>query len=420
MKNAATAACLAVSLSTAAAFGQAPQLQPSTNMPTVNTGGSNPVAYVYVSARIGSTDRTEIHAFSAAPDGRLSPVQGSPFPMDVTFMAVNGLYLFGSDTAGTYIHAYSIQPDGSLRYTASTNVVQPENRCDSAGALLFDHTGATLYNVDYFATSCSSAAYQGFAIQKSSGKAVLVNEAEVGISGNLLSFIGDNRYAYGADCVKSSPRIYGYARNSDGSLTNLNLAAPLPAPPANQNWCPEYAAADRTSHLAVAMHPSAGPDRGGPDQLAAYTVDSHGGLSTRSTYADMPKLAVGHLTNIYMAPSGKLLAVAGAGGLQIFHFNGDDPVTAATGLVVRQEVDQMYWDKSGHLYAIGQSAGKLWVFTVTPTGYSQAPGSPYSINDPQNIVVQPWPLPWSTAEDRAASHPTPGAGATPGTLASIR
>ena len=45
------------------------------------------------------------------------------------------------------------------------------------------------------------------------------------------------------------------------------------------------------------------------------------------------------------------------------------------------------WDNSNHLYATG-SGNKLYVFTVTPTGYSQAPGSPYTLTDPQNIVVR--------------------------------
>jgi hypothetical protein len=29
------------------------------------------------------------------------------------------------------------------------------------------------------------------------------------------------------------------------------------------------------------------------------------------------------------------------------------------------------------------------VFTVTPTGYREAPGSPYTIDHPQFVIVQP-------------------------------
>jgi hypothetical protein len=81
--------------------------------------------------------------------------------------------------------------------------------------------------------------------------------------------------------------------------------------------------------------------------------------------------------------------VAGTGGLQIFHFNGASPITGYTGLLTKDEIDQSFWDSENHLYAISRTAGKLFVFTITPTGYREASGSPYSIAHPQNIIVQP-------------------------------
>jgi hypothetical protein len=81
--------------------------------------------------------------------------------------------------------------------------------------------------------------------------------------------------------------------------------------------------------------------------------------------------------------------VAGSGGLEVFHFNGAEPITHDTGLLTKDAIDQIVWDNTNHLYAISRAAGKLFVFTVSPTSYKQAPGSPYSIESPQNIVVQP-------------------------------
>jgi hypothetical protein len=49
----------------------------------------------------------------------------------------------------------------------------------------------------------------------------------------------------------------------------------------------------------------------------------------------------------------------------------------------------MFWDKDSHLYALSTVEGKLYVFTVTPTGYTQAPGSPYSIPNSVYVVVLP-------------------------------
>jgi len=52
----------------------------------------------------------------------------------------------------------------------------------------------------------------------------------------------------------------------------------------------------------------------------------------------------------------------------------------------------MFWDNTNHLYAIGTSANKLWVFTITPTTHTLT--ATYSINKPVGMIVQPLPLPW--------------------------
>jgi hypothetical protein len=127
----------------------------------------------------------------------------------------------------------------------------------------------------------------------------------------------------------------------------------------------------------------------GPPQIAVYTADSSGNLTTNSTMANMPTTKVSSLTNLAMAPSGQLLAVSGTAGLQVLHFNGANQATNYTPLLINAQVDQMFWDNANHLYAISRSAGKLYVFTVTPTSYSQAPGSPYPITSPFGIIVLP-------------------------------
>ena len=170
----------------------------------------------------------------------------------------------------------------------------------------------------------------------------------------------------------------------------MDINAPTPAAKTGDFWCPSQTAADPTNHVAITMQAvdqNFSPD--GPPQLATYTADSAGNLSTTSTPANMPQTAVGTVTDIKMAPSGKLLAVGGTAGLQVFHFNGASPITHDTGLLTNKQVDQFFWDNANHLYAISQSAGKLFVFTVTPTSATQAPGSPYTIAHPQNIAVQP-------------------------------
>ena len=116
----------------------------------------------------------------------------------------------------------------------------------------------------------------------------------------------------------------------------------------------------------------------------------------------MPATAVGYSlgssarpNDLKMSPSGKLLAVAGLNGLQVFHFNAAGPVTHYTGLLATKNVLQCFWDNDNHLYAIESplsptgslTSGKLYVFTITPTSYSQAPGSPYTIFSPSSLAV---------------------------------
>jgi hypothetical protein len=105
----------------------------------------------------------------------------------------------------------------------------------------------------------------------------------------------------------------------------------------------------------------------------------------------MPTTALTYVNALSMAPSGKSLAVGGVGGLQIFHFNGASPITKYTALLTTSTIDQAFWDKNNHLYAISRSAGKLYVFTITPTSHSQASGSPYSVSSPVALIVQPPP-----------------------------
>jgi hypothetical protein len=88
-----------------------------------------------------------------------------------------------------------------------------------------------------------------------------------------------------------------------------------------------------------------------------------------------------------MSPSGKLLAVAGSAGAQLFHFNGASPITKYTGLLVSGPVSMAYWDNANHLYVLGSS--KLYVFTATATSVTQAAGSPYTVKNPLALIVQP-------------------------------
>lgn len=384
--------CLMTALSTAAAFAQLTSTPAQAQ--TTEAAASAPVAFVYVSSNPKGSSTNEINGFAAAANGRLTPVSGSPFRDDVTNMANNGKYLYASTRSGIYIAAFAIEANGALRWSASTDIVKfNQDDCGSSGPLFLDHTGASLYDMEFDGNACANNSYQSLATNTSSGR---LRNIGSGASGEWFylpaTFTGNNTYAYTAVCLYDMYwEIAGFKRGSSGLLSQISSNAPTPAPKTGDFFCPSQTAADLTNHVAITMQPvdqnSFSPD--GPAQLATYTAGSSGNLSTTSTVGNMPAASVGTVTGIGMAPSGKLLAVAGTAGLQVFHFNGASPITHDTGLLTKDQVDQVFWDNDNHLYAISQSAGKLFVFTVTPTSATQAAGSPYTISNPLDLAVQP-------------------------------
>jgi hypothetical protein len=363
---------------------------------TVNPAIQAPDAYVYV-ASSSNNNSVQTYAFSAAADGTLTPLAGSPFPTGVSLMAANRNYLFG--TNGIDIDSFSIATDGTFQQVASINAQQLNGQlpngtyCGGPGALFLDPTGTALYANDYDGNICANNAFQFFSLNSSSGQLTYLGVSSAASPEFLgvMSFIGNKIDAYGSSCYHYKALIYGFARNSDGTLTSLNMNPAMPAAQSGVFYCPYLAAADTGDHVAIPVQPldDASWQPVAPYQLASYTADSSGNLTTTSTYSNMPSISAGFVRAIAMSPAGDLLAVAGTGGLQVFHFNGADPITPYTGLLLTDEVDQIFWDNDNHLYAIGQAAGKLLVFTVTPTMNSQAPGSPYTITSPTNVVVLP-------------------------------
>jgi len=204
-------------------------------------------------------------------------------------------------------------------------------------------------------------------------------------------FIGDNVYAYSTDqsgCMY--PGLYGFQRESNGLLNQIDTKFNVPKPPAGVRvYYPDLLVADPNNNLAFLEQPANPPGCApGSVQIAVYTVDASGNIHTNSTYKDMPATLIQSPFDMKMSPSGELLAVGGQEGLQVFHFNGANPVTHYTGLLINEPIIQMFWDNSNHLYAIS-STGELYVGTVTPTKIAMAPGSPYSVTGPQYVIVQP-------------------------------
>ena len=352
-----------------------------------NNPQKSPVAYVYVSSMANS----QILAFSADANGTLSPVLGSPFPASAAYMAVNGKFLFANDPTDTNISSFTIASNGALQQVSTINASH-YNPGNTGGPedLFLDHTGTTLYDGDIYAYGTQSNAYESFSIDSSTGQLNFLGITPDGGPNvdSVLSFIGNNVFAYSSSCFKSSPEIFGYRRNADQTLSPLNINPSIPAAPSGA-YCPFFAAADASNNVAISLTPFSVYSQAGQPQLAVYTADGSGNLTTLSNSTNMPTSAVGLPTDLQMAPSSTLLAIAGTSGLQLFHFNGGQPITSYTGLLTTSQVDQVWWDNANHLYALSRSAGLLYVFAATTTSVTQAPGSPYTIASPQNLAVLP-------------------------------
>jgi hypothetical protein len=357
---------------------------------------SQAVAYVYVANNPKNSSTNEITAFAAEANGKLKPISGSPFRENVAAMAVDGGHLLAVNKSQPNIDTFVIESSGALRYEASADYARYSGTddCTVANQIFFDHTGSTLY-VQEFNADCANTGVASFWLNKTSGK---LHYLGVDITGafpgdnNAASFTGSNRYAYTAvnsDCMYYT--IYGFKRGSNGLLTSAGSVANLPTPPPNfRRFIPDLVAADPYNNLAVLMQPANPPGCSSePLQIATYTANSSGVLRTKSTYADMPSTLIATPYDMKMSPSGKLVAVAGQEGIQVFFFNESYPAVRYTGLLTKAPINQIFWDNSDHLYGISQATNKLYVFTVTPTHTSHAPGSPYPISDPQHLIVQP-------------------------------
>ncbi|MGC2446670.1 MAG: hypothetical protein WA477_03445 [Candidatus Sulfotelmatobacter sp.] len=348
-----------------------------------------PSAFVYVSSTVSGSGTSQINGFSADSSGQLTPLTGSPFAVNMVSLVASGKYLFGTDD--TNLYSYAIASDGSISQSSSIDVKQYNNpeSCSGGPAFLFlDRTGATVYNLDYL-SDCANNSYQSSSLDSANGMLSYLGmtSAVSPVFQRALSFIGNNEYGMGASCLRDLPEIYGFKRNSDGTLTlatNLGQIAPVPA---GGYYCTWWAAADSTNHLAVSLTPL--NTTGSIPQLAVYTVDATGNVTLNSTATDMPSIAGTAVNELSMSPSGQFLAVAELSGLEVFNFNGANPITKLTGVLTSDTIDEVRWDNQNHLYAVSDATGKVYAFSVTASGATPIAGSPYRIPNAVDMAVLP-------------------------------
>ena len=166
-------------------------------------------------------------------------------------------------------------------------------------------------------------------------------------------------------------------------------------------------ATDPVNHVAIALWPVNPPGCSiAPLQIGVFNADSAGNLTTTDSSATMPSTLVGSVDDLKISPSGDLIAAAGSAGLQCFHFNGANPVTAYTPVCSLQRLHQrnVLGPQRTPLRFVGPSTNKLHVFNVNAITATEAkPGSPYVINAPIHLAVQSPEVTEELSEKRGAS-----------------
>jgi hypothetical protein len=396
--NRASTTFRAVLCPIALAVGLASAQTPSGKTAAATASAPAPVAYVYIGTAKG------VNLYNAAANGRLTLVPGSPFQTIGKAMGSNGKYFFN---LGTYwVHVYPIKSNGAIGTQVSQINTQNYTgaNCGSTGGAILDHTGQNLYVLLQGGPN-SCIVYQTFGIAKASGALTFTGAAVLDdpgtSSGSVPTITANSKFAYATTYSAENPTwLSAFSREANGTLNLIGITETDPQPPQDgYDYFTFAAAADPTNHLAVTLMPVSSPPfyHTGPVQIGSYTVDSGGNVTSTNTASNMPKPAVGAQV-LNMSPSGKLLAAAGGNpvsiiigppGLQVFHFNGANPITPFGKVLTTAPVDQIHWDKSNHLYALSSSTGQLFVYTITPTSIAQAPGSPYKIAKADALVVVP-------------------------------
>ncbi len=396
-----TLATCAVLISAGSALSQYPG-----NPSGSEVSATSPVAYVYVQTSKG------VNLYDAAANGRLTLIKGSPFKTVGEMIGSNKTFFV---TLGTnLIHIYAIEANGAIGKQVSTINTQDYSgaSCGTNSGGTLDSTGHVLYVRRYNDDQTGDeacAALQSYSLSSAGTLSFLgtVEYATVTDTGlyaarvTRIKLSGDGRFAYSAaldhECLT---RMFEFQRQSSGEMLLNNYEhLGIPSTPPDWEWYPWVLTPDPSIHMAVALTGQSGDfdpcgDTDHVTQLASFTEASDGSLTTTNTPSNMPAPKV-NPTLMKMSPSGKLLAVGGDGayaavegtqraGLQVFHFNGANPITAYSKVLTTAAFGEgsVHWDKSDHLYALGSPKAnvfQLFVYTVTPTSITEAPGSPYTV-----------------------------------------
>jgi hypothetical protein len=363
--------------------------------------------YVYVGTTKG------VYLYNAASNGSLSLVSGSPFSIAGNAVGSNGKYFLSLGT--NYLHSYPVASNGALKGQASqiNTALYPDASCSVVYGGTIDRTGTEAYVLfDWLGSIYDSCdALQTYKINPTTGAFTFAGATDFAgtasqVLGSPLVVAGNNAHAYTFTRHYCANDLAAFYRDRFGVM-NFGGAdgSTWPTPPDdNALYFPLAMASDNqnlpTSHMAIALHETFDDYCGasGPPALASFTVDYSGNTIYNGT---MLKISINPMS-MTINPQANLLAVGGSAsntdnsggtqtaGLQVFHFNGGNPITSYSGVLTTAPIDEIHWDNNNHLYALSNSTKKLYAYTVTSSSITAVPGSPYTIaSTPNALVVVP-------------------------------
>jgi hypothetical protein len=333
-----------------------------------------------------------VYGYSASSSGQLTAISGAPWKPTGQIIGSNKTQFItlGQDN----IHSYAVASDGAIGSQLEQNPFTdyPGGNCGTGSTAMnsavLDHTGEYVYILLQTSNGSSGcSAYQSFNINSAGAFDGLGDGGMIGF-GNLTlpSILGNETFAYADD--KNGP--IGFQRLSSGELAEMPYGFQETDPTlSGGSYTPGFPDASPTGNYVV-LHLF--PNDANPFQLGSYTVDSQGNLSTTNTSTNMPTSALIGPSSTF-SPDGTMFVLYAGGqgsgtlgnGIEIYNFNAASPLTLNTTLLNGTPISQVAWDTSNHLYAISQSANKLWVYNVTRS--SMAESATLSIGSPFSMVV---------------------------------
>jgi WD40 repeat protein len=365
--------------------------------------GSGPSAATYAYVSSSSSGRYAINGYAGSASGALTPISGSPYatkgygPLS---MVTNGSMLFGAD--GYSIYSFSIGSNGAIKQVNSftAGYMSKSGTPEPVGGpvdLFFDLSGSTLYDGFANLDGTEDNGYQALSFNSGGSISLIGNQGSSPALGGSLAFSGNDQFAYTSSCYHGTPEISAFARGSGGGLTALTGSSflSMPSAPSGNGYCPWGATADASNHLiiSVGITPPEAMQSSGPWQMATYSIDGSGSVSTASTSSNMPTTDVGQATSYLISPDGKYLAVGGQSGLQVFAYSSSSGAITTLGgssVLTGDNINQVAWDSGDHLYALAAQANSLYVYSVSSSGATAVSGSPYAAQGAYALTVVPW------------------------------